>query len=173
MVVTYNNTTITTDKQILSTLATGTAPLSIASTTAIANLNSDKLDGYDESAIVREPFWFGYSAALPSNQTNYLWPNGNLQSTDISFYIIKRAGTVRNLYVWSNTASGVGKTDTYTVLKNGTATILTVSLTNVQSNTDLANSFTVVAGDRISVKVVSDTGTAAANISVGFEEMTV
>ena len=44
--------TFTTSKQIISTLATGTAPLVIASTTLCTNLNADKVDGYDLNQAV-------------------------------------------------------------------------------------------------------------------------
>jgi hypothetical protein len=39
--------TFQTSKQIISTLATGTAPFSITSTTLVNNLNVDQVDGYD------------------------------------------------------------------------------------------------------------------------------
>lgn len=46
--------TKTFENPITSTVATGTAPLTIASTTKVTNLNTDKVDGYDasESATV-------------------------------------------------------------------------------------------------------------------------
>jgi hypothetical protein len=43
-------TTLAASGQISSTLATGTAPLSVASTTKVANLNADQLDGKDWAA---------------------------------------------------------------------------------------------------------------------------
>ena len=39
--------TFTTSKQIISTLATGTKPLDVSSTTMCTNLNADQVDGYD------------------------------------------------------------------------------------------------------------------------------
>ena len=44
-----NATTGTFSDQITSTVTTGTAPLVVASTTVVSNLNADKLDGYDAS----------------------------------------------------------------------------------------------------------------------------
>jgi hypothetical protein len=44
---------ITTVGQIQSTLATGTAPLLVASTTLNANFNADFLDGYEASGLIR------------------------------------------------------------------------------------------------------------------------
>lgn len=38
-----------TAQQIVSTLTTGTSPLSVSSTTVNTNFNADKLDGYDAS----------------------------------------------------------------------------------------------------------------------------
>ena len=43
--VTDNGTTVSTGEQIVSTLATGTAPFSVASTTNVANLNASSLSG--------------------------------------------------------------------------------------------------------------------------------
>jgi hypothetical protein len=41
---------LTAAKALVSTLATGTAPLTVASATKVTNLNADKVDGYDVSA---------------------------------------------------------------------------------------------------------------------------
>jgi hypothetical protein len=45
---------LTSAAALVSTLATGTAPLTIASTTKVTNLNADKVDGYDVSAYAGE-----------------------------------------------------------------------------------------------------------------------
>lgn len=41
---------VTTTGQITTSIATGTAPLVVSSTTAVSNLNADKVDGYDVSS---------------------------------------------------------------------------------------------------------------------------
>lgn len=41
---------LTAAAALISTLATGTAPLTVASTTKVSNLNADKVDGYDITA---------------------------------------------------------------------------------------------------------------------------
>lgn len=53
--LTYNATTnlLTTAGQIQSTLATGTAPFIVASTTLVTNLNADLLDGLSSAAFVQ------------------------------------------------------------------------------------------------------------------------
>lgn len=40
-----------TSRVFISTVATGTAPLTVASTTAVSNLNADQTDGYDASEL--------------------------------------------------------------------------------------------------------------------------
>ena len=46
---------IETDNRLISTVATGTSPLAVTSTTVCTNLNADLLDGYPnvESSILR------------------------------------------------------------------------------------------------------------------------
>lgn len=55
--------------QIKSTVATGTAPLSIDSTTVVSNLNADLLDGQHAS--------YFYPASNPNGYTNYTHPTGD------------------------------------------------------------------------------------------------
>ena len=45
---------INADGQLQSTIATGTAPLIIASTTAVNNLNADQVDGYEAADFIRD-----------------------------------------------------------------------------------------------------------------------
>jgi hypothetical protein len=84
------------------------------------------------------------------------------------------AGTVKNFYVCvssaSNTQSATGSL-VLTVRKNGAATGLTVTLaagatfTTVQSDTNAAHSFTVGAGDLLSLQVVNNATATSAGIS--------
>ena len=53
---------IRTNQQLVSTIATGTSPLSVTSTTLVTNLNADKLDGNDASV-------FATSTGTIQNQT--------------------------------------------------------------------------------------------------------
>jgi hypothetical protein len=57
-VVGYN---IETNKQVVSTLATGTSPLSVSSTTYVNNLNADMVDGYHYYDLVDSGGWSDYS----------------------------------------------------------------------------------------------------------------
>lgn len=47
------NGTVRTNSQFISTVATGTAPLVVSSTTKVANLNADQLDGLDSTAFMQ------------------------------------------------------------------------------------------------------------------------
>ena len=56
-------TNLTLGSQLISTLANGTTPMQITSTTKVANLNADLLDGFDSSA---------FGDATAANQTEIL-----------------------------------------------------------------------------------------------------
>jgi hypothetical protein len=68
---------------------------------------------------------------------------------------VTRPGTIRNLYVQVKTAGIDAGLVTFTVRKNGVDTALTCGLDNTATGaaSDTTHSFTVVAGDLISVKV--------------------
>ena len=71
-----------------------------------------------------------------------------------------RAGTIRNLRIRCTAGTG-GGTNTYTVRKNGVNTTLLVAILNTATNgSNLASSFTVVAGDLISVQVTKSVAPA-------------
>jgi hypothetical protein len=60
--------------------------------------------------------------------------------------------------VVTDVSNSSGKTNTYTVMKNGSAQTLTCSITNASSCNDTTHTFTVSAGDTIGVKLVTDNG---------------
>ncbi len=68
---------------------------------------------------------------------------------------ITSPGVIKNLYVQLNAVSpGVGKSYTYTLMKNGVATALQVVISDTNtSGSDIVNSVTVVAGDIISIRI--------------------
>jgi|GEM_PF-4468184 len=65
---------IRTDNQLISTVATGTAPLAVSSTTMVTNLNSDRLDDRHLSEI-------------QYHQSSRDFPNGTLIQTDIDYSV--------------------------------------------------------------------------------------
>jgi hypothetical protein len=82
----------TTGIQLASTLATGTSPFSVTSTTKVANLNADLLDGFDSSA---------FGDATAANQTTILSRIGTAaDAADMGTTLF--AG---QQYIWDNRAS--------------------------------------------------------------------
>ena len=89
-------------------------------------------------------------------------------ATEIQF-TVTRPGTIRNLYVQVATAgTGAGQV-TFTVRKNGSDQTLTCGLDNTATGaaSDTTHSFTVVAGDLISIKV-----TKAGAVAAGQQDVT-
>jgi hypothetical protein len=76
---------IRTTNQLISTLATGTAPLAVSSTTINTNLNADFLDGYTAGNFVIQntpqgAYWLAtnsvnsaYSSAIQIRESNFGW----------------------------------------------------------------------------------------------------
>ena len=86
---------------------------------------------------------------------------------------ITRPGTIRNLRVQVATAGTTAATVTFTVRKNGVDTTLTANLGNTATGaaTDLTHSFTVVAGDLVSVSIVKSgaVATGQAGVTIAME----
>jgi hypothetical protein len=79
------------------------------------------------------------------------------------------AGTVQKLHVHLDAAPGMGESVTVTVRKNGVDQDLEVVLNDAaQDGSDTANSFSCVAGDRISVSVTGSEFSLADSAHVSF-----
>lgn len=85
--------------------------------------------------------------------------NGD-QSTVEQYIVCPTSGTIKNLYVnLLNLTPGAGKTLTVTVRKNSVDTALTLSIVDANKfGSNTSNSFTVVAGDLVSIKGTTDSG---------------
>jgi len=101
----------------------------------------------NNSAVNNTTLYFPASGILAGG-------NSDLQAGTRS--MVSHAGTIKNLYVKLSAAIAAGKTGTVTVFKNGVATSLvaTLSVGPVDFN-DTAHSFSVVAGDELSVQVTT------------------
>jgi hypothetical protein len=78
------------------------------------------------------------------------------------------AGTIGNFYVTTYTAQGTGGNYVLTLRKNGADTAVTITITASHAAgffSDTTHSFTVAVGDKICVKGVNASGSAAADIS--------
>lgn len=156
--------------QISSTLATGTAPLVVASTTKVTNLNADLLDGND-SAWFQQALVSGTSIKTVNGTS--LLGSGNIavaggQSQIVTSFsgtlTLPFTGSSRRYFNASRTFTtatlGVSSaaTITVTVKKNGTS-VGTISLTGA-TYTSTGLSFSVVASDYITIDVSGSTNPA-------------
>jgi hypothetical protein len=98
--------------------------------------------------------------------TDYAMPMGfsASSSTDVlngtTRMIVAKTGTVRNLYVGVPTAVGTGNSRVFTLLKNGIAQSVTCTISGNVNKTanDITNSFSVSAGDEISIQIAGTKG---------------
>lgn len=115
---------------------------------------------YFNNHVLSSIIAFGASNAGTAAGTTFMRAWGST-SADVGAEIhqvpVPFSGTVRNLYAKYETGSTVTVNRVFTVRKNGSDTSLTCTVTSNSAN-DTSNSFTVVAGDLISVKCVSTTG---------------
>lgn len=86
----------------------------------------------------------------------------DLTETQVSLPV--PAGTVAALQVRASAAPGTGKSFTYTLMKNGVAQSMAVAVSGSdQSGTTSTNQVSCSVGDRISLRLVADSGASAAS----------
>lgn len=115
---------------------------------------------------------FGVAGAVGGGATVYPLPGtGTAAEAAAELKIpIAHGGVIRNLYVKMVTAPAGAVVDTITVRKGGADQTLTCTVTAAATTgSDTTNSFSVAAGDELSVKYVSGGGSTAANVMVSFE----
>lgn len=118
--------------------------------------------GLNISAAV--PMSSSTPAAVAAGATVYLGPNGlaNANAND-STWVVTRAGVVRELYAAVDAAPGGVQTNTYTVFRNGVATLMTATITGAGFlATSTANPFTVSPGDTLSIRLATSGAAAVA-----------
>ncbi len=100
----------------------------------------------------------GTAATFDDTATDYLnlsehaTPEPAENATEM---LVTRSGTIQNLYIKLRGSPGTGKSYAFTVRKNGADTALTATVSDTSTiANDTANSFTVVAGDRLTMKIV-------------------
>ena len=104
---------------------------------------------------------------LAGNNTYYSMPPTGWQTTDANQASspVPFSCTISKLYVDASSAPGAGQTFILTLQKNegDTALTVTISGTNKTGN-DSANSVSLVAGDRIQMKLVTSLAAAASDV---------
>jgi len=134
---------------LTSTIATGTAPLTVASTTLVTNLNADKIDGADlQTTITDNNAYIPSSGAVVRYTDLYYAPK---------YAIVAEVGSSRNLgttdvnriIFGSGTTTFTIPADTFTtgsqitIMRTGTATITVTAGTGVSLNGTSAGSKTL------------------------------
>lgn len=93
-----------TGTQLISTIATGTSPLKVTSTTVVTNLNSDLLDGLHETSFFRARGDQSIASSVPTTTelatSNNLCGSWNVKYTGASGHLVQfNAGSGRTRYM--------------------------------------------------------------------------
>lgn len=77
--------------------------------------------------------------------------------------VIPTSGTLKNLYVWQPTASGVGNSRTFTIFQNGATTSLAVTFADTDSGikSDTVDTLSIAAGDTLMMQVATSSTPAS------------
>lgn len=82
-----------TGTQLISTIATGTSPLKVTSTTVVTNLNSDLLDGLHETSFFRARGYQSIASSVPTTTelatSNNLCGSWNVKYTGASGHLVQ------------------------------------------------------------------------------------
>ncbi|MEO6761462.1 MAG: FG-GAP-like repeat-containing protein, partial [Candidatus Saccharimonadales bacterium] len=164
-----SNNTIT-GTQLISTIADGTAPLVVTSTTKVTNLNADLLDGLDSTA-----FQVAGSYAPASGSANYI-QNGSSQQASSNFNI-SGTGTA-NLYnsvtgyqfngtAGSTTSCSGGQFLQNQVVQGGITTAGSCSTAAGITGTGTDGTIAMFSGSGINIgdSILTQTGTASINVA--------
>jgi len=172
--ITLNGTaTVTTGKNFAvvdGTVGLGSGAISTTYATMVTNLNADKVDDKHVVDITAPSYINFITDGAFTALTSYNGPGQQVENAnEEAFFVVPTAGTLTKLYTVVGTAPGGADTLTYTIRKGGADQTITcvISASEVAAN-DTAHSVDVVAGDKISLKLVSS-ATTVANSSATLE----
>lgn len=101
--------------------------------------------------------YFAQPGASAATTTEFRWPVTYTQE-------------IRNLYVKLGTAPGGGETVVITLRKNGSNQTLSVTISGTDTTgNDTTHTFTVAAGDELSIGVTTSGGGTPANVTIGYQ----
>jgi hypothetical protein len=112
------------------------------------------------------------SATTTTRFMTYGWGDALAATADTRTFKAPRLGKLRNLYIHVNNTAGNGNNIVYTILINGVASTLTVTLASTAADgNDLTNVVDVAEGDLISLRVTkaASVGTAPTNVTATAE----
>lgn len=148
----------------VSTTAHGLAPI-------LPNSTAKFFDGTGAySAMTRTGIFFN-AGTIAAASTVFIGPAGQNATEANVRMVVPFAGVMKNLYIVTDGVAGVGQTFTYTLRKNGGDGTVTTVMTGGAATTanDTTHSDIVVAGDVISLKVVTSAGAGAVHHSLSWE----
>lgn len=107
--------------------------------------------------------------SIGASSTNYTWLYGGAGTPETTYQVpVPLAGTFKNFYVrTTSTQSGTGSL-VITMRKNGVDTTIIVTVAagaSAGTVSDTTHSFTVAAGDLITMSIVNNATVSAANLS--------
>lgn len=110
----------------------------------------------------------GNIGSIAATNTLYSGFGFNSSATEADMlFPIPAAGTVKSLYAMANGAAGGSQSWVITVRKNGVDTALTCTMSDpAVTASDVTHSFTVVAGDQISIKTVASAGATTRKLAM-------
>jgi len=110
----------------------------------------------------------GKIGIITPNAVRYLLPNFAEATTEnFKAYIIEEDGYIDNLYVYADTAPGLGENINILIRVNETNTSLTTTLSNTNNySSNLVNAVGVLNGDRITVRSTTSAGVNASDMHV-------
>lgn len=116
-------------------------------------------------AQVTTPLFGGDNSSLSAtgavyNRINAAFPSSWTGTESYRASIVSSAFTLSNFHLQIDTAPGTGSGFTFTIMKNGVATSLTLTISDTAtSGSDILNSVSFIAGDTISIQCTPASGT--------------
>ena len=110
----YSKDNITTEKQFISTIATGTAPFQVDSSTVVSGLNADMIDGLHAS---NTPFTSGSASQTILPTQHAIWTSLNSLLTAAQALVYR--GTIDPKNSNTHPTSGLVNGDTYVITAEG------------------------------------------------------
>ncbi len=170
-----NQSTYTTGDILYASAANILSKLGIGAAGQVLTV-SGGLPAYSTPAL-RKHAWGGISTATLSTTTTQFTPPiglGQLSTTDAvsagTRVVMPFAATIKNLFLELGAAPGAGTSRTGTLLKNGVAQTLAATISGTAiTGSDTVDSFTVVAGDDLSLQFTLTGVPVAARVGWGLE----
>jgi len=137
-----------------------TLPTQAGTLSVVSAYYAGAVTGTCSSSVTIFPFLFGGSALTCTDTT------GNGQGV-----LMTSAGTIQNLYVKNRVGGVNASSGVVTIQKNGSGQTVTCTIgTGTSGCNDTGHSFTVVAGDRVTVSMTTQGGETLADVNFSFEK---